>query len=315
MSADIQVTAVTSGRPQNAKQCARIVGGARVYENYLGMLADPEIDAILTAVPIMMNAAVLIDCARSGKHILAEKPIAATPAEARLVLKECSKSRAVIGIAENFRYREDVLEAKRLISRGEIGDLFAFQINVKFDMSARHQKRWTRTLWRQEARHPGGFLLDAGVHHVAAIRDVMGEVQEVYAQKLDRHYSVPGADTLLTQFALENGAIGHYFACYVAKSQKQTTFELLAYGTRGSIGIRDGRVLCARGLRVSREVFVTKQFDNGYLRQWHNFCKAVRGEEEIVSTPEKAYGDLLVISAALQSAKSGRKISIRSNSC
>jgi len=315
LSAEIRVVAVASGRPQNAKAFARMVGGARVYEDYRGMLADSEIDAILTAVPIMMNATVLIDCVRSGKHVLAEKPIAATPAEAGRVLKECSKSRAVIGIAENFRYREDVSEARRLIAKGEIGDLSAFQVNVKVDMGARHQRIWTGTLWRQNAKHPGGFLVDAGVHHVAALREALGEVTEVFAQKLDRHFTVPGADTLLAQLALDNGAIGHYFACYAVKTQKQTTFELLAYGTRGSIEVQDGRVRCARGLRPSPHVFVAKQFDRGYRRLWQNFCRAIRGEEEIVSTPEKAYGDVLLINAALQSAETGRKISIRSRFC
>jgi predicted dehydrogenase len=315
LSAEVRIAAVASGRPQNAKAFARLVGAAQVYEDYRAMLADPEIDAILTAVPIMLNARVLIDCVRCGKHVLAEKPIAATPIEARQVLKECRKSRAVIGIAENFRYREDVIVAKRLIAKGMIGELSAFQVNVKFDMGARHQKRWTRTLWRQDAQHPGGFLLDAGVHHVAALRDVLGEVTGAFAQKLDRCFTVPGADTLLAQLALENGAIGHYFACYAAKTQKETTFELLAYGTRGSIEVLDGRVYCACGPQAPPHAFVAKQFDRGYRRLWQNFCSAIRGEEEIVSTPEKAYGDVLLISAALQSAQTGRNVSIRSHFC
>jgi len=311
LSAEIRIAAVVSRRQQNAKAFARLVGAARVYSDYPRMLADPEIDAILIAVPIIMNGKVLIDCVRCGKHVLAEKPIAATPVEALQVLKECRKSRAVVGIAENFRYRDDVMEAKRLIAKGVIGALSAFQVNVKFDMNARHQKTWTRTRWRQKAQHPGGFLLDAGVHHVAALRDVLGEVTETFAQKLDRGFTVPGADVLLAQFALENGAFGHYFACYSAKTQKETTFELLVYGTRGSIEVRDGKVHWGRGLRGRPHVFVAKQFDRGYRQLWQNFCSAIRGEDEMVSTPEKAYGDVLLISAALESAKTGRNVSIR----
>src|SRR6266511_2420206 len=68
----IRVVAVASRRPQNARAFARQTGSARVYNDYREMLQDPSIDAVLTAVPIELNAAVLIDAVRAAKHVMAE---------------------------------------------------------------------------------------------------------------------------------------------------------------------------------------------------------------------------------------------------
>ena len=53
-----------------------------------------------------------------------------------------------------------------------------------------------------------------------------------------------------------------------------------------------------------------RQFDRGYPAQWRNFCSAIAGKESIIATPEKAYDDLVVIDAALRSAKSGRNLRV-----
>jgi len=308
LSKEFQVVAVANRNPQNAARFAKLAGGARVHEDYRELLHDEGVDAILTAVPIELNGPVLLDAVRSGKHVLAEKPIAATPKEARRILDECREQHSVVAIAENFRYRSDLIKAQQLLSEGKIGTVFAFQLNVKFELDSKERRVWISRGWRQDARHPGGFVLDAGVHPIAALRDLLGEVSEVDAFVLDVSSVIKGPDSLLLHLKLASGAVGQCFLCYTAKEQKESGFDFVIYGTRGSLRVGDGKVILSGGVGRSHRVYEMAGFDRGYLAQWKNFCAAILGREPLVSTPEKAYGDVLVIDAALRSAKLARRL-------
>jgi predicted dehydrogenase len=308
MASQIQVIAVASRNPANARRFARQSGGPRVYEDYHQLLDDPDVDAVLTAVPIELNGTVLIDAIRSGKHVLAEKPIAATPLEARRVLKEHSKQRSVVLVGENIRYRRDLIKARQFIASGKIGEVFAFQVDVKFDLDAKARRIWISRGWRKNPRHAGGFLLDAGVHPVAALRDLLGEVSELHAYVSDVSPVLKGPDSLLMQLKLTNGAIGHCFFCYTAKQQFESGLDFVVYGTLGSMRVGNGRVTWSHAVGSHPNVYDTNPFDPGYTDQLKNFCAAILGKEDIISTPVRAFGDLLVIDAALRSAKTGRKI-------
>jgi predicted dehydrogenase len=249
----------------------------------------------------------MIDSVAAGKHVIAEKPIAATPAEGLQVLQACSGAKSVVMIGENFRYRRDLMKARELVSSGAIGEPFAFDLNVHVDLDAEIRRVWTERPWRREPAHPGGFLLDAGVHPVSFLRDLLGDVCEVYAQTLDRHPIIGGPDTLLMQMKLDNGVAGQYLASYTAKCNRESLLDLTVYGSQATLEVRPGKVEYGHGPATGASFRVPKS-DRGYEGQWRNFCDAIRGGAGVVSTPEKAFGDLLVIDAALRSAHEAKPV-------
>src|SRR5437764_12855810 len=101
------------------------------------------------------------------------------------------------------------------------------------------------------------------------------------------------------QLTLENDVAGQYFACYTAKGKHETLLDLTVFGSRGTLEIRPGLVEWSRD-RETVASFSVPKTDRGYSGQWRNFCNAIQGEEAVVSTPERAFGDLLVIDAALR---------------
>jgi len=309
MARRFRIVAVASRSREKAEEFAAVAGGARVYGGYHELLADPDVDAVLTAVPIPSNARVLIDSVQSGKHVIAEKPIAATPAEGLEILQACSGAKAVVMIAENFRYRQDLLKARHILDSGVIGEVFAFQLTIRLDLDAEIRKIWTERPWRREAVHPGGFLLDSGVHPISFLRDLLGEVREVAAHTLDRHNVIRGPDSLMMQMKLENGAAGHYFACYTTKGKQETPLDLVVYGSGGTLEVSAGRVEWSNGLTGGARFRVPKT-DRGYVPQWQNFYDAIERQAPVVSTPQRAFGDLLVIDAALRSAQQGKPVTL-----
>lgn len=308
---EIEIAAVWSRSPERARDFAAEMGISRCFADYRQLLADPAIEAVLVAVPIELNAALAIEAIEAGKHVLAEKPIAATSVEARQVLRACESVQRVVAIAENFRYRGDILEAKRLIETGVIGQVQCFQVTTVFDLLNDVRRIYMEREWRKEPRHAGGLVVDAGVHAIAGLREILGEVENVYAQLMDHSPATSGPDGLAMQLDLSSGAVGHYLACYTAKTNREMNFDLCVYGDAGSLWLSEGKIDWFSTTTATRSSWQADAHDRGYLAQWHNFLWAVRGREPIYSTPAKAYGDLLVLECALRSARDRQAMRVR----
>jgi predicted dehydrogenase len=74
--------------------------------------------------------------------------------------------------------------------------------------------RYYVTKWRQKAQFPGGWLMDAGVHHVAELRFILGEITQVQAQATLFREDLPPYDTMTATLNFESGVLGNYSATY-----------------------------------------------------------------------------------------------------
>lgn len=306
-----RIVAVANRTPKKAQDFAREIKCTKVYDHYQDLLDDPEVDAVLTAVPIALNSQVLTDVILAGKHVLAEKPIAATLAEAQAVLCACKNTGKVVAIAENFRYREDVAKARELISEGAIGDVSCFQMSTRYDMANESRRRWFESgTWRHSPTYPGGMITDTSIHMISSLRQILGEVRELYAQLLHTSSSIEGPDGVVGQVTMTSGAVGQYLACYTAKVAKESALDLTAFGKGGSLQLTEGEVAWLPCAGTQELHYRPEGYDRGYTRQWRNFYDAVCGEEPVLSTPAQAFGDLLVIDAILRSAHSGTVVQL-----
>lgn len=307
---DVQLVACWSRSFERAGAFAAEIGGMGAFADHRELLADPTVDAVLVAVPIELNASLAIEAVASNKHVMAEKPIAATVAEAHQMLAACRATKRVVAIAENFRYRADILEAKRLIRSGVIGRIHCFQMTTVFDLLHEVRRVYIEQPWRSEPSHPGGLVVDAGVHAVSGLREILGDVDQVFARLLHNSSATSGADGLLMQMILSSGATGQYLSCYTAKTDRETVFDLSVYGDAGSLWLTEGKIEYYSSEGGQRTVWQTVR-DRGYLAQWQNFLAAVQGREPVYSTPEEAYTDLLVLECALRSAENGQPVAVR----
>jgi len=303
MQREVRIRGVANRSRTTAERFASDVG-ARVYDNHQALLESRDVQVVLIAVPIVDTEVIVVDAIQSGKHVMMEKPLAASSEEALHIVKEANKSRQQVAVAENFRYREDILKAKQIIRSGEIGRVVSFQVLTKFDRNAAIRRDWFERPWRRRPLHVGGILLDAGVHAVAGLREVLGEVFSLFAQISDCDNETHEANALLMQLTMESGCVGHYLACYRARVWPETIFDLSVIGDRGSLDLKEGHVSWFNQHGSAEERFA--EFDRGYQRQWQDFLGAVRGEGTLQSTVEKACGDLIVLEAGFRSAQSGQ---------
>src|ERR1700691_5257620 len=118
-----EVVGIASRDRRRAEQSARDLGIAKAYGSYEELLADPQVEAIYNPLPNHLHVPWSIKAAEAGKHVLCEKPLAMTKAEALTLLARHEHTRVKIGEAFMVRTHPQWLRARELISSGRIGQM------------------------------------------------------------------------------------------------------------------------------------------------------------------------------------------------
>ncbi len=281
--------------------------------DYKEVLNNPDVEAVLLSLPIQLNAQFMIEAAQAGKHIIAEKPLAANLAEAEKLMNTLSQyDKLVIEVAENFHYRDDFVKAKEWLAAGRIGKPFMIEIQSRFWVDT--SRSFAATPWRYFKEYKGGLVADGGVHYGAAIRELGGEVAQLHAFTKGIHPDMNGVeDTLLLNMRFQNGVIGNLLYTGAAQTRESTPLHGLIYGSEGTLELSNGKVVLTKGPHPKSEVidqFEAQDFDNGYKGEFLNFYEAIRNGSKVVSTVEEAYKDFALIMHALDSAESGNTVTL-----
>ncbi|HEV2620025.1 MAG TPA: Gfo/Idh/MocA family oxidoreductase, partial [Acidobacteriaceae bacterium] len=157
------VDAIASRELPRARQAAQRLGIAKAYGSYQDLLADPEIDAIYNPLPNHLHVPWTIRAAEAGKHVLCEKPISLTVAEAEKLIAVRARTGVKIGEAFMVRSHPQWIRLRELISEGRIGGLrsvLGFFSYMNVDPAN----------IRNQAAAGGGALMDIGCYLVHAAR-------------------------------------------------------------------------------------------------------------------------------------------------
>jgi predicted dehydrogenase len=167
-----RVTAIVSGHRDKAERMASEYGvpakNIYSYENYNGIAGNPDIDAVYIALPNSMHAEYTIRAAQSGKHVLCEKPMAATVADAEAMDGACRRANRKLMIAYRCHFEPAHLRSFQLIRDGKLGKIEAIDSAFGFNIAAGE--------WRlNKAMAGGGPLMDVGIYSLNACRHLTGE--------------------------------------------------------------------------------------------------------------------------------------------
>jgi predicted dehydrogenase len=116
-----RLVAVCDADPHRAHQVAAACGGTKVYTDFFDIVDDPEIAAVSIVLPDFLHHEAAIAAARAGKHILLEKPLATTEAEALHILQEAEKAGVHLFVDFHNRWSPLFQPLKTSLERGEIG--------------------------------------------------------------------------------------------------------------------------------------------------------------------------------------------------
>ncbi len=174
-SSNSRVTALVSGHRDKALRIAAEYGVPQEsiynYENFDKLAQNENVDAVYVALPNSMHAEYTIRAAKAGKHVLCEKPMCTSVADAEAMIAACRKADVKLMIAYRCQYEPTNLEAVKLIRDGALGQVQAIESSFGFNISPGE--------WRlNKAMAGGGPLLDVGIYCLNACRYLTGEEPE-----------------------------------------------------------------------------------------------------------------------------------------
>ncbi len=222
-SSRVKVVAVASRELAKGQRFAHTFGISKAYGSYRELLADPTVDAVYNPLPNGLHAEWSIRAMDAGKHVLCEKPLAASAADARSMFAAARRNGVVL--AEGFPYRSQphMHKLRELVAGGEIGELQLIQASFGFPLSDRRNVRFDPAL-------AGGAVLDLGTYPVSLVRFLCGSRAVRVSAKA--HWDPSGVDqTLVATLEHANGLLAQVSCSFVTGLHRQA----LIVGTRGAI--------------------------------------------------------------------------------
>ena len=304
-----RVTAIASRDRARAERVAAELGIATAHASYDALLADPEVDAVYIPLPNHLHVPWSMRALDAGKHVLCEKPIGLSAAEA-VTLARAAAERPHLKVMEAFMYRfhPQWQRAKQIVDTGAIGEVRAIHTWFAYFNNDAHNIR-------NRVDYGGGALMDIGCYGISIPRFILGrEPDRVSAvSDLDPQF---GTDRLTSAVMELGGAVGT-FTCATQLARHQRVDIL---GTGGRIEIewpvnpvpdRPSRIWLHRGMTpgtpgtpgaAALEEIV---FDpcNQYTLQGDAFSQAVIDGTAVPTPLDDAMANMRVIDAVRASAE------------
>lgn len=310
-SALVTVTGIASRDAAKGAAFAKETGVARSFGSYEALLADTEIDAVYNPLPNSLHAEWSIKAAQAGKHVLCEKPLAMSGAEARAMFDTAHEHRVHLVEAYPYLAQPMTLKVRELVASGAIGTPQLIRASFGFPFSDTSNIRLKPDVG-------GGSLMDAGSYAVSFVRVIAGaRPKRVHAHA---RWASTGVDlTLAGTLEFENGlvaqiassfATGYHRTAQIAGDAGTIDTMYLNHppmGGRASFEIR-------RGALAATSVIETMPVPegNGFLLEAESFARMITGgaQQWNGATPEQSIDIALTLEALLKSARAGQAIDI-----
>lgn len=271
-----EVVAVGSKSPERAAVFAGKHNIARWYGSYGEMLACPEIDAVYIATTHNFHKENLMECIHAGKHIICEKPMVLTEADAAEVFALAREKGVFLMEAMWSRFLPHLQQAKKWIAEGRIGKIESARAVIGFRGNGKFETR----LYNPELA--GGGLYDIGVYPIEIVSWLVGEPVE-NCLSMWRKHPVTGVDenvSMILRYPSCDAVIQCLITCTVRE-------HIILDGTKGSIEIPRSHLgdTCILYDADCREVETfTQTYPNGFTFEVAEAVRCIREGRQFSDT-------------------------------
>ena len=315
-----ELRAVASPTPGHAQAFAERFAIPRPLTDYKKMLALPEIDVVVVGVPNDLHCPITLEAAAAGKHVVMEKPLCLSLAEADQMISACRNANVKLMYAEELCFAPKYVRLKQLLDSGALG-----RPNL-VKQSEKHDGPHAPHFW-DVARSGGGVTMDMGCHAIEFFRWMLGrpKIKSVYAQmSTDVHgEKTRGEDNVILILELEGGATalaevswtkpgGMDDRAEVHGSQGVAYADLLhgnAIETYSAVGY-DYAVEKAGSTKGWSFTIYEEAWNYGFHGEMAHFVDCVQNDRKPLVTGEDGRAVLEAVFAAYESARTGRKVAL-----
>lgn len=297
-----QLVAVASRTQQAADEYAREWKISRAYGSYEALLADPEIDVIYNPLPNHIHAEWTIKAVEAGKHVLCEKPLALTVEEVDAMQAAAREHGRVVTEAFMYRHHPQTLKVQELVKSGSVGTLkfvrgsFSFLLNREGDV-------------RLDPTMGGGSIWDVGCYPISYARTVLGaNPTDVFGWQVTGPTGID--ETFVGQMRFENDVHAQIDCSFVMPLR----WFMEIVGSEGALHISspfkpqtDEKIYLRRGDNTET---ININGQELYIGEVEDMADAILLGREPRIPLEDSRANVAVISGLLESARSGRPVSI-----
>jgi len=175
------------------------------YADLNEMLARDDIDAVAVLTPSGMHPQHAIACARAGKHVVVEKPMALRLQDADDMIRACDEAGVKLFVVKQNRFNVPIVKAREALDAGRFGKLVLGTVRVRW---CRDQAYYNQDAWRGTWAQDGGVLTNQASHHIDMLEWFFGDVVSVHARSTTALVKIETEDTAVATLKFRNGALG-----------------------------------------------------------------------------------------------------------
>jgi predicted dehydrogenase len=275
------------------------------FANYEKMIDAVKLDGVIIASPHTVHAEQILTCLDRGLHVLTEKPMVCSVAEAKAVIRKSQQKKRILMISYQRHFSPAFRGAREIVQSGRIGKL-AY-------IAALQGQEWlkgTKGTWRQKPELSGGGQLNDSASHLLDIILWVSDLQptNVFARIDNRGSKVDVNSSLTVQF--QGGTIGNIAVVGDAPGWWE---EVAYYGEKGAVYIRRDRVLLQapnpKGWGATTEDITDKVKYQGNADK--NFADSILGKDQPQTPPIWGLRVIQLTEAAWESGKSGKPVAVK----
>ncbi len=305
---------------------------AKVYRDYEELLADPSIDVVHVLTPNNWHAPMTIAALHAGKHVMCEKPMAKTAAEARAMVDAAKATGKLLTIGYQNRFRQDVQYLHKMCRAGELGEVYFAKAHA-----LRRNAVPTWGVFLDAEAQGGGPLIDIGTHALDLTlwlmdnyepKYVVGTVYRKLAENRDKALANSFGPWDPQEYTVEDSAFGFVVmkngaTVFLESSWALNTLEIgeaqtTLCGTLGGADMRNG--LRINGQRFGKHFIETPQLGTGGVDFYQGesmdpnemearvFYDAILEGKPLVVQPEEALLVTEILEAIYESGRIGKPV-------
>ncbi len=320
MPEEAEVVAVASPTAGHAEDLARRYGIPRVFRDYRDMLAEPDIELVTITAPNALHRQMTCDAARAGKHVVCEKPMAMTLAEADEMIDACQRAGVLLLYAEELFFTPKYVKAKEMADQGAFGKVHLVK------QSEKHFGPHSAWFWDVD-RSGGGVWMDMGCHGIAFCYWFLGrpKIESVYCQMgtYVHRDKTAGEDEVIGILEFAGGALGVVENSWARRGGMDDRIEVY-----GDAGVTYGNLHMGNALPTYSErgygyavekapstsgwsypVF-EELWNYGFPQEMRHFARCVRGKDSPQATGQDGRVVLEALCAGYASAGRASKVAL-----
>jgi predicted dehydrogenase len=299
---------------QDAAAALAADAGCLATSQWEDVVTRDDVEAVVVCTPPHLHAPISIAAMRAGKHVLCEKPLAATVAEAEDMARIARERGVKLKCGFNLRHHPGVQQARQWFERGRIGEIMF--VRCRYGIGGR---RSYDQEWRTKAEiSGGGELMDQGIHLLDLCRWFLGDFEQVTGVVATLFWGIAPLED--NAFALLRTGAGQIASLHVSWTQWKPLFSFEMFGRDGYIQVEGlggpyGTERATLGRRDFEAPFEEETVENrgediSWRQEWREFVAAISEGREPLGSGEDGVAALRLAKEIYESAETGRGLAL-----